>query len=137
VAGELAGDRNRDDGAALAAPLERVPTPVEAAGAAVGLGADGGGLSLWRRASVALSRSGRRCCQAASTSSRRACVLPVLVIEPSRRRSPLESSLGVRPRNGPKLCGRKRVQSPNSTVSASAVKVETPRRQQRRPTVSG
>ena len=71
-----------------------------------------------RRSSVALARSGRRWCQAASTSSRRACVLPVLVIAPRRRRSPVESSLGVRPRNGPSDCGRKRVQSPISTVSA-------------------
>ena len=46
MAGEFARDRDRDDGAALAAALERVPAMVEAAGAAVGLGAYRGRLSL-------------------------------------------------------------------------------------------
>jgi hypothetical protein len=59
-----------------------------------------------------------------------------LVIVPSRRCSPLECSLGTRPRNAPSACGRKRVQSPSSTVNASAVNVETPRKQQSRPTIS-
>jgi hypothetical protein len=40
------------------------------------------------RSSVTLKRGGRRWCQAASISSRRACVLPALVIPPWRRRSP-------------------------------------------------
>jgi hypothetical protein len=38
VPGELAGDRDDDDRAALASSLERVPTFVEPAGAAVSLG---------------------------------------------------------------------------------------------------
>jgi hypothetical protein len=46
VAGELPGDGDRDDGAALAAPLERVPACVETAGASVGAGTDGGWLAL-------------------------------------------------------------------------------------------
>jgi hypothetical protein len=49
-------------------------------------------------------------------------VLPVFVIAPSRRFSPVESSLGVSPRNGARLCGRNLVQSPSSTLNASAVK---------------
>ena len=48
-------------------------------------------------------------------------VLPALVIAPWRRRSPLEFSLGVRPRNGPSEVGRNLFQSPSSTVSANAV----------------
>src|SRR3954447_23484882 len=46
VAGEFARDRDRDDGAPLAALFERVPTCVEAAGALVSAVADGGGLAL-------------------------------------------------------------------------------------------
>jgi hypothetical protein len=42
VAGEFAGDGDHDDRAGLASGLERVPAPVESAGAAVGL-------SLYRR----------------------------------------------------------------------------------------
>ena len=42
VAGELAGDGDRDDRAPFAAVFECVPAGVEAAGAAIGLGADGG-----------------------------------------------------------------------------------------------
>lgn len=94
------------------------------------------GLPSRLRSSVTLLRGGRRWCQAASISSRRTWLLPALVIAPWRRRSPLECSLGVRPRNGPSACGRKRVQSPSSTVRPSAVRVEKPRRQQSRPTVS-
>ena len=118
MAGELAGDRDRDDRASLAAAA-RAPASAGAAGGRCGRRAraprpavPGGGA----RAST-LARSGRRWCQAASTSSRRACVLPVLVIAPWRRRSPVESSLGRRGRGtGRGYCGRKRVQSPISTV---------------------
>ncbi len=85
---------------------------------------------------AALGRSGRRWCQAASTRSRRAWVLPVFVIAPKRRASSVESSLSVRPRNGPSDSGRNRCQSPSSTVSPSAVTVETPRRHDSRPTMS-
>jgi len=92
------------------------------------------GLPLRLRASAGLIRGGRRWCQAASTRSRRACVLPVLLIPPWRRLSPLEFSLGVRPRNGPSDWGRNLLQSPSSTVNANAVSVETPRRQTSRPT---
>ena len=63
-------------------------------------------------------------------------LLAVLVIAPCRRRSPLELSLGVSPRNGPSDCGRNRCQSPSSTVNANAVSVETPRRQTSRSTTS-
>src|SRR3954451_2632293 len=87
------------------------------------------GLPLRLRSSVTLLRGGRRWCQAASISSRRTWLLPVLVIAPWRRRSPLECSLGVRPRNGPSDWGRNLFQSPSSTVNANAVSVETPRRQ--------
>ncbi len=38
MAGEFARDGDRDDGAALAAPLERMPAGVETAGASVGAG---------------------------------------------------------------------------------------------------
>src|SRR3954449_115787 len=64
------------------------------------------GLPLRLRSSVTLLRGGRRWCQAASIRSRRPWLLPVLVIAPWRRRSPLECSLGVRPRNGPRPAGR-------------------------------
>ena len=63
-------------------------------------------------------------------------MFPVLVIAPWRRRSPLECSLGVRPRNGPSEAGRNLLQSPSSTVNANAVSVETPRRQTSRSTTS-
>src|SRR5262249_42997971 len=88
------------------------------------------------RSRVTLKRDGRRWCQAASIRSRRAWLLPVLVIAPWRRRSPLEFSLGVRPRNGPSDSGRNLFQSPSSTVNANAVSVETPRRQTSRSTTS-
>src|SRR5205823_7609852 len=79
---------------------------------------------------------GLRWCQAASIRRRRTWLLPVFVIAPCRRRSPLECSLGVRPRNGPSDSGRNRCQSPSSTVNANAVSVETPRRQTSRLTTS-
>jgi hypothetical protein len=46
VSGELAGDGDRDDRASLAAPFERLPAGVEAAGALIGTGADGGRLAF-------------------------------------------------------------------------------------------
>ena len=109
VAGELARDGDRDDRAPLAAAFERVPACVQPARALVGAGADRGGLSLVGAAQAlrfraAVAAGARRPRPAAV----RACVLPVLVIAPSRRRSPVESSLGVSPRNGPSDCGRKR-----------------------------
>ena len=139
----LAGDGDHDDRAGLAAGLERVPASVEPAGAAVGLGSSGVErlpvASAFERGAQA--RAGAGGAQAASTRSRRACrgrLPPALVIAPWRRRCPLELSLGVRPRNGPSDSGRNLPQSPgrSSTVSASAVSVETPRRQTRRPTTS-
>ena len=63
------------------------------------------GLPSRLRSSVTLLRDGGRWCQAASISSRRTWLLPALVIAPWRRRSPLEFSLGVRPRNGPSDSG--------------------------------
>jgi hypothetical protein len=45
VSGELARDRDRDDRAPLATPLERVPALVQPAGALVGAGADRGRLA--------------------------------------------------------------------------------------------
>ena len=137
VSGELARDGDHDDRARLASGLERVPASVQPAGAPVGLGSHGerlAGASAFER--DAQARTALRWCQAASTRSRRACVLPVLVIPPCRRRSPLEFSLGVRPRNGPSDSGRNRFQSPSSTVNANAVSVETPRRQTSRSTTS-
>jgi hypothetical protein len=57
VPGEFARDGDRDDGAALAAPLERIPAGVETPGASVDAGTDGGRCPCRRRARVALSRS--------------------------------------------------------------------------------
>ena len=55
--------------------------------------------------------------------SRRACELPVLSIPPWRRRSPLEFSLGVRPRNGPSAsggtCSSRRARRSTRTPSTS------------------
>ena len=122
VSGEFAGDGDHDDRAGFASALERVPASVGPAGAAVGAWArTASDLPARLRSSVTLKRGGRRWCQAASTRRRRACVLPALVIAPWRRRSPLEFSLGVRPRNGPSEVGRNLFQSPSSTVSANAV----------------
>jgi hypothetical protein len=52
------------------------------------------GLPFRLRSSVTLKREGRRWCQAASIKSRRAWLLPALVMPPCRRLSPLEFSLG-------------------------------------------
>src|SRR5581483_2676897 len=46
VAGEFACDRDRDDRASLATPLERLPATVETARASLGLGTNSGRLSL-------------------------------------------------------------------------------------------
>jgi hypothetical protein len=89
------------------------------------------------RSSVTLKRGGLRWCQAASIRGRRTCELPALVIAPWRRRSPFELSLGVRPRKGASDWGPILFQSPSSTVNASAVRVETPRRQMSRSTNPG
>ncbi len=59
-----------------------------------------------------------------------------LVDRPWRRCSPLDCSLGTSPRIAPSRAGSSRCQPPSSTVSASAVSVETPRRQDRRATIS-
>ena len=45
-----------------------------------------------------LTRAGERYCQAAWTRARRAMALPVLVMPPWQRLSPVEFSLGTRPR---------------------------------------
>jgi hypothetical protein len=82
VSGEFAGDGDHDHRAGLASALERVPAFVEAAGAAVRLGSHGEGLACASASSVTLIRGGRRWCQVASIRSRRACVLPALVIAP-------------------------------------------------------
>ncbi len=76
---------------------------------------------------------GARWCQAASTSSRRAWVLPVLVIDPCERDAPEEDSVGTRPRNAPIVDPVNRCQSPISTARPNAVRVEIPRRQPSRP----
>jgi len=70
-----------------------------------------------------------RWCQAASTSRRLAWVLPVLVIEPCDRDSPLEDSDGTNLRYAPIEEPVNRCHSPISTVSPSAVSVSIPRRQ--------
>src|SRR5215207_5297113 len=51
-----------------------------------------------RRRSTAVGRYGLRWCHAASTSSRRTWLLPVLVIPPWERDAPEECSDGTRPR---------------------------------------
>ena len=113
VSGQLARDRDGDDRAPLAALLERLPASVQTERARISAGTDGGRLPL-------AADAGARPPRPAGGGP---CVLPVLVLAPWRRRSPLESSLGVSPRKGPNDCGRKRDQSPSSTVSASAVSV--------------
>src|SRR5660397_179172 len=72
----------------------------------------------------------------ASTSSRRAWVFPVLVIEPWLRLPPLECSAGTRPRNAPMLEPVNLDQSPTSTVNPNAVNVDTPRRHPSRVTIA-
>lgn len=62
--------------------------------------------------SCRLRRSGLRCCQAASTSSRLAWPLPVFVICPRLVFSPLEDSLGTSPRNAPIVAPLNLCQSP-------------------------
>ena len=69
-----------------------------------------------RRVSTTLGRRGRRWCQTASTRSRRACALPVLVIEPWDLVVPEEDSVGTSPRSATIACLLSRVQSPISTA---------------------
>src|ERR1035437_7313816 len=57
-------------------------------------------------------REGLRWCHAASTSSRRAWVLPVLVIEPWERDCPEEDSVGTNARDAPMGAPVSRYQSP-------------------------
>src|SRR5665647_3755747 len=67
-------------------------------------------------------------------SSRRAWVLPVLVIELCTREAPEEYSVGTRPTNEPMVLPVNRCQSPISTARANDVNVDTPRRQLNRRT---
>src|SRR5665647_2456819 len=67
-------------------------------------------------------------------SSRRAWVLPVLVIEPCTREAPEEYSVGTRPTNEPMVLPVNRCQSPISMARANDVNVDTPRRQLNRRT---
>jgi hypothetical protein len=57
------------------------------------------------------------------------------VIEPWLRLAPLEDSVGTSPRNAPIVAPVNRCQSPISTASPNAVKVETPRRHCSRVTI--
>jgi hypothetical protein len=63
-----------------------------------------------------------------STRSRRACPLPVLVIDPCVREEPEEYSLGTSPTKEPMVLPVNRCQSPISAAVANAVSVEIPRR---------
>jgi hypothetical protein len=136
VSGELAGDGDHDDRAGLTSGLEGVPAVVEPSGAALGLGSCGERFavpSAFERDAPAQ----RAALVPGGLDQEPACVaVPVFVIPPWRRRSPVEFSLGVRPRNGPSDSGRNLFQSPSSTVNANAVSVETPRRRTSRSTTS-
>ena len=67
----------------------------------------------------------RMWCQAASTSSRRAWVFPVLVVEPWERDAPEDDSVGTNPRYAPMQDPVS--QSPTSTANPNAVNVAIPR----------
>src|SRR5450631_2019876 len=64
-----------------------------------------------------------RWCQAASTKSWRAWVLPVLVIDPWERDWPEDDSVGTNPRYAPMVEPVRRSQSPISTANPNAVSV--------------
>jgi hypothetical protein len=134
VAGELARDGDRDDRAPLAASLEGVPALMQPACALVGSRADRGGLPL----ATLLEHCAR---------AQRSPLLPGgLDQQPAGMRiaglcdraeaAPLAGRVLARGEAEEGACGRKRVQSPSSTVNASAVSVPTPRRQLSRPTIS-
>ena len=105
VSGEFARDGDDDDRAGLASGLECVPASVQPPTAAFSLGLHSERLAVSSAFERDARDGGGRWCQAASISSRRTWLLPALVIAPWRRRSPLEFSLGVRPRNGPSELG--------------------------------
>jgi hypothetical protein len=87
-ADEFASERRHRDRRAFTAPDEMAVAAMQALLRAPGLRAARGRLSV---------RAGRER-HAASTSTRRACVLPALVMAPRRWVSPEEYSLGTRPR---------------------------------------
>ena len=96
--GKLAGDRDHADGGALAAGVQPIPALVRAAVAALGPFPDRGGLARLTDLQGPAGSIGLAVCQAASTSSRRAWRLPVLVIDPWARWVPLDCSAGTSPR---------------------------------------
>src|SRR5215210_4399262 len=73
-----------------------------------------------RRRISAPGRYRVRWCQAASTSRRRTCPLPVLVTPPWLRESPEEYSLGTNPTEAPMERPVNRRQSPISTANPNA-----------------
>jgi hypothetical protein len=82
--------------------------------------------------------AGSRSAQAPSTSARRAGVLPALVREPCRRRSPLEDAQGLSPKHFSTGLGvSTRVRSPSSATVVTATMTRTPRRAWRASTTGG
>jgi hypothetical protein len=132
VAGEFACDGDRDDRAPLATPLERVPVFMQPPGALIGAGANRCRLAL------AALRERRALAQRPPLLPGRLDKQPPRVAVAGLD-DPAEPPLlpgRVLARRQPQKRGGKRVQSPSSTVSASPVRVETPRRQQSRLTTS-
>ena len=73
--------------------------------------------------------AGEREAQAPATSTRRAWLLPVCVMPPCRRRSPVEYAEGVKPRECMSCLGlSKRVRSPRAATVVTATVHGTPRR---------
>ena len=135
--GELAGAGDDDLLLWFAAAGHPVPALVEALLAAPGALDHDDVLASLAAGELVADVGRRRACQADSTSSRRTWLLPTLVIDPCRRRSPELCSDGTRPTKAINSSAlRKRLKSPISATRASAVRVSTPRRQRSRPTSS-
>ena len=126
--GELAGARDDDLLVRLAAAGHPLPASVQTLLAAPCALDDERVLAPLAARELVADVGRRRPFQAASISSRRAWLMPALVIEPCRRLSPVERSLGTRPT---KLmnCSAvlNRVKSPASATSPIAVSVSIPR----------
>ena len=98
-AGELAGDSDRNGGAALAAlVVEVAPAAVQSQLGSPGRLDRGWWLALLTLAQRHGDARGAPVCQAASMSNRRAWLEPALVIAPWRRLVPEDCSPGTRPR---------------------------------------
>jgi hypothetical protein len=132
--GELAGDGHDADGGALAAAIKPAPALVQPAVAALGSFPDHGRLASLAALQLSAGTIRLAVVPGALDRSRRAWVVPVLVIDPWTRWVPLECSAGTSPRSAPILAPVNRSPSPTSTASPNAVNTPTPRRQPSRPT---